>query len=471
MRWKIEGFRRFELTLLILLVAQCLATLGPLHAGAVRPRNVVLIVADDLGLQLGAYGDRVVRTPNLDALAREGTRYDLAFCCTSSCSPSRAVLLSGLHSHANGMYGLQHGVHNQSSLNSIRGLPNLLHDAGYRTASVGKYHIAPEASYHFDAYPNEGIMASRSTVRMAENAEAWIRGGSQPFFLYFCFTDPHRAGRGFANGPNYPGVTEEKYDPAQIKVPPYLPDWPEVRGDLADYYRSISRLDQGVGRLMQALRTTGHLEDTLVIFLSDNGPPFPGAKTTMYEPGVRLPLIVRSPEQKSRDRVSHAMVSWVDVAPTVLDWTGAKGPAYPLQGRSFLKTLDDDSAGWDEVYASHQFHEITMYYPMRMVRTRRYKYILNLAAPLPYPFAQDLYDGATWQAAVKRKPTQFGNRTMEAVLQHPREELFDLERDPDELHNLADDPAKAETLKDLRKKLRDWQERTKDPWAIKYLHE
>lgn len=465
--------RRFELTLLILLVVQCLTALGPLHAGAAKPKNVVLIVADDLGLQLGCYGDPSARTPNIDALAKEGTRYDLAFCTTSSCSPSRAVLLSGLHSHANGMYGLQHGVHKQSSLDSIRGLPNLLRDAGYRSACVGKYHLGPEPNYHFDATPNDGGMASRNAVRLAENAERWIRnGGPQPFFVYLCFTDPHRAGTGFANGRPYPGVQEVRFDPAKVTVPPFLPDRPEVRADLADYYQSVSRMDQGVGRMMQALRNTGHLDDTLILFLSDNGMPFPGAKTTMYEAGVRLPLIVRSPAQSQRGVTSRAMVSWADVTPTILEWTGAKPPAYPLQGRSFLPTVEGgEGAGFDEVYGSHQFHEITMYYPMRMVRTRRYKYILNLAHQLPYPFAEDIFTGATWQDALRRKEPAFGNRSMDAVLHHPREELFDLLADPDELKNLAGDPAHREVLGQLRGKLRAWQEKTRDPWLVKYEHE
>lgn len=402
--------RRFELTLLLLLAAQCLAALGPLNAGPARPRNVVLIAADDLGLQLGCYGDAAARTPNLDALAREGTRYDLAFATTSSCSPSRAVLLSGLHSHANGMYGLQHATHKQSSHAHIQGLPNLLREAGYRSACIGKYHVAPEASYHFDATPNQGGMGSRSAVRLAENAERWIReGGEKPFFVYLCFTDPHRAARGFANGPAYPGVTEVRYDPAKVPVPPFLPDNAAVREDLADYYQSVSRMDQGVGRMMQALRNTGHLDDTLVIFLSDNGMPFPGAKTTLYDSGVRLPLIVRSPAQSKRGGRSRAMVSWADVTPTILEWTGAKAPPYPLQGRSFLSTVEGgEGAGFDEVYGSHQFHEITMYYPMRMVRTRRYKYILNLAHALPYPFAADIYNSPTWQDALQRKDPASG---------------------------------------------------------------
>src|SRR5262249_61908982 len=128
-------------------------------------------------------------------------------------------------------------------------------------------------------------------------------------------------------------------------------------------------------------------DSTLVIFLSDNGIPFPGAKTTLYDAGVHLPLLVRSPAQKKHGVVNAALVSWVDVLPTILDWAQVKAPA-ELPGRSLLPILDEESPkGWDTVYGSHQCHEVTMYYPMRMLRTREYKYILNLAHKLDYPFA------------------------------------------------------------------------------------
>ena len=458
--------------LLLLFLALVSLLSAPLRA-APKQRNVVLIVADDLGLELGCYGNSVIKTPAIDALSAQGTRFDHAFCAVSSCSPSRSVILSGLQCHANGMYGLQHATHKQNSHEWVQGLPNLLHAAGYRTCSIGKYHVAPEASYHFDTYANQGVMANRSVIRMAENAEAWLKEDAEkPFFLYFCFSDPHRAGTGFANNARYPGVNEVKYDPKTLPMPWFLPDWPETRADLAEYYQSVSRMDQGVGRLMKALRDTGHADDTLVVFLSDNGIPFPGAKTNMYDPGMRLPLIARAPEQKQRGAVSTAMVSWTDITPTILEWTGAKAPTYPLHGQSFLASVSDPSVrGADEVYGSYQFHEITMYYPMRMLRTRTHKYILNLANPLPYPTAEDLFDSPTWQAALRRKEPRFGERPLETLVHRPREELYDLQRDPHELHNLAEDSASTVTLNTLRAKLRAWQDRTADPWLIKYRHE
>ncbi len=426
--------------------------LAPSAWGAAR-RNILMVVTDDQGLDAGCYGNPVLKTPNLDRLAAEGTRFTSAFCTTASCSASRSVILTGLHNHATGQYGHQHARHNFHSFESVRSLPVLLREAGYRACSVGKFHVQPEAVYRFDAY--------------AQDAEAFLREkDDRPFFLYVCPTEPHRTSGGFgAGGP-------VAYDPREVIVPAFLPDRPEVREDLAGYYQAISRVDERLGRLMQVLKETGHWDDTLVVYLSDNGMPFPGAKTTTYEPGLHLPLEVRSPDQTQRGVVCNALVSWADLAPTLLAYAGAKGPDYPLHGRSFLEVLEQaDPAGWDEIYASHTFHEVTMYYPMRVIRTRRYKYILNLAHGLPYPFASDLYASPTWQGVLDRKDTMLGGRTVEAYIHRPRHELYDLQKDPQELVNLAGRPEHAARLAELQAKLRAWQEKTKDPWVVKYVHE
>jgi len=465
------SIRRFVFA--IALLATCLVSSKQIAWAA--PKNVVLIVADDLGRQLGCYGDPNARTPHLDALAADGTRFRWAFCTTASCSPSRSVILTGLHNHTNGQYGLQHATHNFSTRPFVKPLPMLLKQAGYRTCSIGKVHVQPEDMYRFDRYENEKIGGGRNAVRMAENAEKFIReDDSRPFFLYFCPIDPHRAAVGFGNEAEYPGIKPEKFDPAKMAVPHYLPDQPEVQQELAEYYQSISRVDQGVGRLMGALKSTGHLDDTLVLFLSDNGPPFPGAKTNLYDSGTHLPLIVRSPDQKARGVASQALVDWTSITPTILAFAGVQPPAppYPALGRSLLPVLDDpDPRGWDEIYQSHSFHEVTMYYPMRSIRTRKLHYILNLAHELPYPFASDLFDSPTWQASLKRRDTQYGSRTVEAYVHRPRQELYDVESDPQERVNLAGSSEHAKVLAELQEKLRAWQTKTGDPWLIKYQHE
>jgi N-sulfoglucosamine sulfohydrolase len=446
---------------------------GAAAAASAAPGNVVLVVADDLGLDLACYGHPDVRTPSLDALAASGTRFQNAFCTTASCSASRSVILTGLHNHANGQYGHQHAEHNFHTRTSVRSLPVLLKQGGYRTCSIGKLHVQPESVYAFEEFANDRIPGgTHNPVAMANRAKEFISADdSRPFFLYFCPTDPHRAGKAFGNERTYPGVERVEYSPASIRVPPFLPDLPAVRADLAEYLQAVSRLDQGVGRLMEVLRETGHEQDTLVIFLSDNGSPFPGAKTNLYEPGMHLPLIVRAPGG-TPGVVSEALVNWTDVVPTILEFAGMRNAEAAFHGRSFLGVLNQERPeGWDTVFASHTFHEVTMYYPMRVIRTRQYKLIQNVAWPLEFPFASDLYGSPTWQAVLSAKVDKVGRRSREQLLHRPHYELYDLLADPDETENLAERAEFKPVLNELQTRLRQWQEETQDPWVVKYCHE
>ncbi|MEX0702686.1 MAG: sulfatase [Planctomycetales bacterium] len=461
-------------------------------------RNVVLWVVDDQGFEAGCYGNKVIKTPALDRLAREGTRFTRAHCTTASCSTSRSVLMTGLYNHATGHYGHAHRYNHFSTYESVRSLPVLLAEAGYRTCSIGKYHLAPEYVYRFDDYLNEGTQGARNAVRMARNAEAWIeKNGDKPFFIYFGTADPHRSGPGeFGNQDDkpdfYPGVKPVRYKPEDVVVPDWLPDKPEVREELAEYYQSISRADQGLGALLDALEATGHADDTLVIFLSDNGPAFPGAKTTLYQAGMNVPLVVRDPDRKKKGIACDALVTWADITPTVLEWCGVKalGPpvvpdenrgklveaakpqAIEFHGKSFLSVLEEEHPkGFDEHFASHTFHEITMYYPMRVIISGKYKYILNLASELEYPFASDLHASRTWQAVLRDGDKMYGKKTVYDFLHRPRHELYDLETDPFEGTNLAYEERHAAKLAELQKKLKAWQTRTGDPWVVKWEHE
>lgn len=460
-----------------------------------RP-NVVLIVADDHGTDaLGCYGNPVIKTPNLDALARDGIRFTEAFCTTASCSPSRSVILSGLQGHHNGMYGLQHQVHHFQSFDTVKSLPVLLSEAGYRTGRVGKFHLAPEAVFKFETVlsggaANDPESIGRSPVEMAAAVRDFLDAtDTRPFFLYFATDDPHRANAVLPNGrptfatypnPNrfgnrvqgYPGITPVVYSPEEVIVPPFLPDTPECRSELAEYYQSVSRLDQGVGQLIENLKATGKYDNTLIIYISDNGPAFPGAKTTLYDPGIRLPCIIRSPRQPKRGIVQDAMISWVDLAPTILDFVRASPPKEGFDGRSFRPALEGGKLkGWDEVYASHNLHEITMYYPMRMVRTRRYKLIWNIANGLTFPSALDLIESPTWISAEKSGTGKYGRRLITDFLHRPRFELYDLQHDPDEVNNLADDPASQSVKDELIARIKAFESRTRDPWINKWNYE
>ncbi len=432
----------------------------------------MLLIADDLGFQLGCYGDKTIRTPNIDGLAKNGVRFTHGFAAVSSCSPSRATLFTGLHTHSSGQFGLAHDVHNFHTRDTVQSLPGILKKNGYRTGILGKIHVLPQSVYNFEVEINKGIGANRSVAQMGEQANHFIHEcGDKPFLLVVGFSDPHRSAKGFGNEKAYPGVKETHYSLADVNVPYFLSDKDDVRRELAEYYQSISRLDQGVGFMLDALKKTKHTDDTLVIFLSDNGPPFPGAKTTLYDSGLHLPLIVSSPAQKRHGLTNHAMVSWIDIAPTILGWAGVKSPP-AMTGRSILPILDEENPkGWDVVSGSHQCHEVTMYYPMRSIRTRTHKYIRNLAHKLDYPFASDLYNSLTWQGVLQRGDKMMGDRRVESYIHRPLEELYDVENDPHELKNVAADPKSAEVLEDLRERLQAWQVKTRDPWLVKYRYE
>lgn len=439
------------------------------------PLNIVLFVGDDHGQFAGCYGTPVIQTPALDALAAEGIRFPNAFCTTASCSPSRSVILSGMFNHANGMYGLEHDVHHFRSHETLQTMPALLAKAGYRTARIGKFHVGPEAAFPFGTVIKGNV---RSPVAMADACRDFLsQQVNTPFFLYFCTVDPHRGG-GMGPGPLKPNrfgndgaPTDVVYDPKDVTVPPWLPDTPACRAELAQYYQSISRVDQGVARMVAHLKELGLWDRTVFLYISDHGAPWQGAKTTTYEPGLKVPFIVRHPAATRRGAVNEAMISHVDLAPTLMDVAGA--PAAGMHGRSWLPVLDQEKpAGWDEIYASHTFHEVTMYYPMRVVRTRTHKLIWNLAHGLEMPSASDLWGAATWQDVWARGPdTPYGKRTVKTLMHRPEFELYDLAADPDEARNLAGDPAHAARMAEMKEKLKAMQKRTKDPWLLKWERE
>jgi N-sulfoglucosamine sulfohydrolase len=452
----------------------------PASAGDNKRPNIVLIVSDDHGLDaLGCYGNPVIKTPNLDGLAREGVRFTNAFCTTASCSASRSVILTGMYNHANGQYGHQHSYHHFVSFPNIKSLPVRLTEAGYRTGRIGKYHVAPDEVYKFDTALQAN---SRSPVEMAEKCRAFVAADG-PFFLYFCTSDPHRGGGKVQELPTkpdrfgnrakgYPVTKEVRYQPEDVIVPPFLPDSPECRAELAQYYQSVSRVDHGVGRMLTVLKEAGKYDNTVVIYISDNGVAFPGAKTTLYEPGMRLPCIVRNPGSKKKGITCDALINYADLAPTILDFAGGQRGRAGFQGRSFKSVLEaEHPKGWDVTFASHTFHEITMYYPMRVVRQRRYKLIWNIAHGLDYPFASDLWEASTWQATIRRGDKYYGKRKVEVYIHRPKFELYDLEKDPHEVKNLAENPKYVKILGELKEQLKAFQKRTKDPWIVKWQYE
>ncbi len=439
-----------------------------------RP-NIILFVSDDHGTDaLGCYGNDKIQTPNLDALAKRGVIFENAFCTASTSAASRSVLLTGKFGHAIGVYGHTHDYHHFSAFEGVQSLPIILSENGYYTARVGKYHLAPESVYHFDeVYPG----SERNPVEMANNSVKAFEQ-DKPFFLYFCTGDPHRSDpfkpevwsdpNMFGNQlEGYTGVKEITYSPDDVIVPDFLPDNEVTRTELAQYYQSVSRMDTGLGHLMRQLEKSGKADNTIIIYIADNGMAFPTAKTTLYEPGMKLPCIVAGPGVSTKKKKNQTLVSWADWTPTLLEIAGVEFDNKEFHGRSFAGVIDGtDKEPRKQVYASHTFHEVTMYYPMRVVREERFKLIWNIAHQLDYPFASDLWNASTWQAIHRQDGTMFGYRPIDKFLQRGEFELYDLKKDPRELNNLANDPKYNNELERLKKELKQWQLRTRDPWFI-----
>ena len=460
----------------MLMITGCTRQAEPLSSGP----NIILFVSDDHGTDaLGCYGNEVIETPNLDKLAVEGTLFNNAYCTSASCAASRSVILTGRFGHATGSYGHVHDYHHFSTYDDVASLPVLLENAGYLTARIGKYHLAPEEVYKF-----EKVLSAdpRNTVEMAERCQE-VLDSDQPFFLYFCTDDPHRGApfqpepwdkpNNFGNREaGYQGVETKKYKPEDVVVPDFLPDTKECREELAEYYQSVSRIDQGFGKLMDMLEAAGKSENTIVIYISDNGIAFPGAKTTLYEPGIKLPCIIKDPSLENRGMSSTAMISWVDLTPTILDMAGVDYSSTSFHGRSFKGILDQENPeGWEEVYASHIFHEITMYYPMRVYRSKNYKLIWNIAWRFEYPFASDLWAASTWQGIYRKEEEYFGQRKVQDYLFRPEFELYDLSSDPGEIINLAYEDEHQELLESMKVKMKAFQKKTSDPWLIMWDHD
>ncbi len=433
-------------------------------------RNVVLLISDNQNQDdCGCYGNPVIKTPHIDSLARDGVRFRDAFATTASCGPSRAVIYSGLQTHSNGQYGHGHGIHTFRLAPKVKTVFALLVDRGYQTALLGKQHTTHPESYPFTFNPK---VSGRDVKQLAELAAEFIRhAGEAPFFLTIGFSDPHptsieRPGWGIKR--NDAGVPEVSYSQEEVIVPSYLPDQVEVREGLAGYYQQISRLDHGVGLILDLLERTGATKDTLVIFTSDHGSSEPGAMANHYEPGIRVPFIVRRPTDSAGGKVSDAMVTLADITPTILDWTNTPRPGYALHGRSILSVLDNQQQGWDQVILSHVCHEVTQYYPMRTIRNRRYKLIWNIDWRSEYPLPIDTLRRATWTEAIRRRDAKIGKRSIKKFLFRDQVELYDLENDPDELVNLADDAKYQRTRDELSKRLIAWLEKTEDPWLVRH---
>ncbi len=428
----------------------------------VRP-NILVIVSEDNGPEIGAYGTPHVSTPHLDALAAGGVRFQNAYVPQAGCSQSRAALLTGLYPHQNGQIGLatwKFGLYDSETPNIVRSLQQV----GYRTGIIGKLHVNPADAFPFDfAAISSSNFRREGMARYATFAAEFMGSAEQPFFLSVNYPDAHRP---FL--PQVDGIPEQPLQGADVEPLPYMGIDSEVlRNDTANYYNSISRLDRLVGDLLQALADSGKAEETLVIYLGDHGADLLRGKRTSYEGGVRIPLIIRWPGLQRADQVREELVSTLDLMPTFLEAADAK-EVPGLAGRSLSLLVAGQSPSWREyLFTEYHLHSNHNYYPQRTVRDRRYKLIRNLMPNTVNPghaFTIERFVGKSeLLQAVNRAPERV-RMAYQTMAKPPEYELYDLSADPHEFDNLASDPAHEDAFERLKARLQQWREQTEDPF-------
>lgn len=421
-----------------------LAFAPALSAAAEDRPNFVFFITDDIGWNdLGCYGNDFVKTPHLDALAERGLRFTNAYLTISSCSPSRCSIVTSRYPHNTGAPEL----HTRLKKDQFR-FPKALRDAGYYTVLSGKNHMGDVSDAFEKISRGKGPGKSEDWVELLRE-----RPKDRPFFAWFASTDAHRDWQ----------IDDENpvYDPAEIEVPPFLYDGPKTRQDLADYYHEVSRTDTTMGDLVAELREQGIEENTYVIYMTDNGRPFPRCKTRLYDSGIKSPFLLVRPGT-IEPAVVESLISSIDVGPTVLELAGLE-PDGRMQGVSFVPILEDPGAVVRDVaFAEQNWHVFQAH--QRMVRTGDFLYIRNafpekLAVSMEsdptFPAGEELWEK---HAAGELAPEQ------EDIFRRPRpgEELYQVSDDPHQLDNLASSGEYSETLELMRALLHEWAEATGD---------
>jgi uncharacterized sulfatase len=427
-----------------------------------RP-NILFAISDDQSwVHTGAMGDRVVKTPTFDRVAEEGVLFTHAFCSAPSCTPSRGAILTGQM-----FCRLEEGANLWSTLPAkFKTYPDILEATGYHVGFMGKGwgpgKVEPGGRSHNPA------------GKRYRNFEEFLKDlpEGKPFCFWFGSYDPHRPyekGSGLKSGMRI----------EDVDVPPFLPDVPEVRSDILDYYFEVERFDRQVGEMLKLLEESGKAENTIVVITSDNGMPFPRAKANLYDHGTRMPLAVRWPARVKGGRVIDDLISFEDFAPTFLEAAGLR-PLPEMTGRSFLNLLLSDGSGRvdpgrDKIFTGRERHaycrEGGLGYPCRAIRTYQFLYIRNFE-PDRWPAGDppgygDIDDGPTKRFMMENRDAEKVSHLFQLAFgKRPAEELYDLEKDPAQMHNVAESPEYADVKRNLRAELERRMSEMNDPRAF-----
>lgn len=422
--------------------------------------NILFITADNLGIgDLSLYGNETVKTPNIDRIGKEGVKFENAFVVSSSCAPSRASFITGQYPHTHGVNALPHMLkHWNKFLNPFATtLPDLFQKKGYNTAIEGKWHVSPFMPTSWYGYNERlsGIFADDHVIKDSKTSIEFLKKNkNNRFFFQINYKNSHRDRYG-----EYEMNPESPIDPEKIKIPEYmdLPDWPEIRKDVARYFSQNMKMEKMIGEVLDALDELGLSDNTMVLFLSDNGPHYPGMISTLYDRGIATPMMVRWPKKIPAGKVVSHLINSIDIMPTFLEAAGIPIPD-SVQGKSFWPMLVQENAKPTHEVIYAELTEHVEYIPCRAVRTKEWKYIKNYS---DNAFGLDMNNHDDWAHRLCELPGQPWKDP------RPKEELYNLKKDPYEKNNLADDKEHQDQLGKMRQMLKDFQKRTNDPFIDK----
>jgi len=422
-----------------------------------RP-NIVVIIADDLGTnELGCYGGQNVKTPNIDRLANEGIRLTNNYASCAMSVPIRASMYTGLYPARHGSY-----QNHKKSYTNIKSITSYMPQTGYRLARAGKQDSMPKSVYSFEELPGfkvdcTAVDASYTT----DGIEEFVNRDNNPFCMFVCSINSHRP---------WTSGDPSQFDPDKLVLPPNCVDNKDVRNLFCKYLAEIGQLDKEVGSVLKVLEDAGKLENTLVIFLGEQGPCMPFAKWTCYNYGQHSAFIARYPKKIAQGAVSDAIVQYEDILPTLMDFAGA-APVAGLDGFSCLPVLYGKKAEHrDWAYGIHNNIPEGTAYPIRSIRDKRYKLIWNLSPQLDY-FEQHLMkEGDQTQVwgfwLESAKTDEFAKFLTERYVRRPEFEFYDLKEDPWELNNIANQPENAGRIATMKTELKRWMDEQGDTGAL-----
>ncbi len=429
--------------------------LGVLLPGAVfaaedkRP-NLLLMMSDDLTYtDMGFQGNSQVKTPYLDELANSGMRFKYCYNSSPMCAPTRMSLYTGIAPVRNGGYPNHSRVYD-----NIKSMPHYLRDMGYDVALTGKKHYAPEKNFPFDYLGGRGHDGGKGKDLDIEKAAKYISDHTgSPWCLVVMSNQPHSPwNRG----------DKSQYKAKDLKLPPYMVDSEDTREALTRYYAEITYMDNQMGEVLQALKESGQEENTLVVFLSEQGSSFPHCKWTCYDTGLRSAGVVRWPAVVKGHKESDAMIQYIDVLPTFIEAAGGDPSKLGLDGKSFLPVLKGEKTEHRKYICGVQtskgiYSGTKTGYGIRTVRDDKYRLIWNLNWDVKFQnvVTEGFKPFKTW-GKMGKAGDEFAKVQYERYLRRPEFELYDMDNDPYEMDNLVDNPKLAKVKARLKAELDKW---------------